>query len=184
MASSYPQDRFDDRSTLPDRVGSHRRPPRPNQGWITFAWAALVTGLIVGLGVIGLLVINNRVAFNDVFTAPTGIADTTAAATPTPTVVATIDPSIDVAVLNGTAQSGLAATAGDSLTAAGWTVPTVANADTESVTSTTVYYADPTLEGAALGLAQALGTSTIAVTQDFVDVGGLVVVLGADYVSP
>lgn len=185
MASSYPQDRFDEIPKGADRVGSHRRPPRPHQGWITFAWAALATGVIVGLGVIGLLVINNRVEFNDVFTPPTGIADSTAASAPsTPAVAATIDPDVAVVVLNGTGEEGLAATAGDALTADGWNVPTVANASVSDQATTTVYYADPTLEGAALGLAESLGSTTIVVTQDFVDTGDLVAVLGADYVAP
>ncbi|NQX29804.1 LytR C-terminal domain-containing protein [Microbacteriaceae bacterium VKM Ac-2854] len=184
MASSYPQDRFDEIPKDAERVGAHRRPPRPHQGWINFAWAALATGIIVALGVIGLLVINNRVEFNDVFTAPTGIADTTATATPTPTVVATTDPAAAVAVLNGTAQSGLAATAGDSLTAAGWTVATVGNADTESEAVTTVYYSDAALEGAALGLAEAIGSTTTVLSPDVAQTGDLVLVLGADYVAP
>lgn len=184
MASSYPQDRFDEIPKGEERVGAHRRPPRPHQGWITFAWAALATGIIVGLGVIGLLVINNRVEFNDVFTPPTGIADTTATATPTPTVVATADPAAAVAVLNGTVQAGLAATAGDALTAAGWNVATVGNADTETEAVTTVFYADAGLEGAALGLAQAIGSTTVVLSPEVAQTGDLVLVLGADYVAP
>lgn len=182
MASSYPQDRFDEIPKDAERVGAHRRPPRPHHGWITFAWAALATGVIVGLGVVGLLVINSRVEFNDVFTPPTGIADTTA--TPTPTAVATTDPAASVAVLNGTAESGLAATAGDALTTAGWTVATVGNADTEDEAVTTVYYSDATLEGAALGLAAAIGSTTTVLSPEVAQTGDLVLVLGADYVAP
>jgi hypothetical protein len=46
---------------------------------------------------------------------------------------------------------------------------------------TTIYYADPALEGAVLGVAQSLGAGTPALTQDFVETGPIVVVLGADF---
>ena len=93
----------------------------------------------------------------------------------------TVDPALALAVLNGTATAGLAANAGDALAAAGWSVPTVANANTEEETATTIYYTDPALEGAALGVAQSLGVGTPALTQDFVETGSVVVVLGSDY---
>lgn len=176
MSNTHAKDRFDEIPATEGRVGAHRRPPAPHARAIAFAWAALATGVIVLLGFIGLLVIDNRVQFNDVFTAPTGIVDT-----PTPTATPTVDPARSVAVLNGTATSGLAASAGDELTAAGWNVPTVANASTEDQTATTIYYSDPTFEGAALGLAEALGVGTLVQTQDFVDTADLVVVVGSDF---
>ncbi|SMH31962.1 LytR cell envelope-related transcriptional attenuator [Rathayibacter oskolensis] len=179
MSNTHPKDRFDEIPATEGRVGAHRRPPLPHARAIAFAWAALATGVIVLLGFIGLLVIDNRVQFNDVFTAPTGLAETSA----TPTTVPTVDASLTVAVLNGTATAGLAASAGQVLTTAGWNVPTVTNASTEDETTTTIYYADPALEGAALGLAGSLGTGTLVQTQDFVETANLVVVLGADFTA-
>ncbi|QHC67380.1 LytR family transcriptional regulator [Rathayibacter sp. VKM Ac-2759] len=180
MSNTHQKDRFDEIPAGDGRVGAHRRPPAPHAGIIALAWAALATGVIVLLGFIGLLVIDNRVEFNDVFTAPTGIAETTA----TPTVAPTVDPALTVAVLNGTPTAGLAASAGQVLTTAGWNVPTVTNASTEDEAVTTVYYSDPAQEGAALGLVASLGTGTLALTQDFVETANLVVVLGADYTAP
>ncbi|QHC56163.1 LytR cell envelope-related transcriptional attenuator [Rathayibacter tanaceti] len=179
MSNTHPRDRFDEIPATEGRIGAHRRPPAPHARAIAFAWAALATGVIVLLGFIGLLVIDNRVQFTDVFTAPTDAAGASSA----PTAVATVDPSLGVAVLNGTATAGLAASAGDALTTAGWSVPTVANANTENVATTTVYYTDPALEGAALGLVGSLGTGSVALSQDFVETGAVVVVLGADYVA-
>lgn len=177
MSNTHPKDRFDEIPATEGRVGAHRRPPAPHARAVALAWAALATGVIVLLGFIGLLVIDNRVQFNDVFTAPTGIAETTE----TPTASPTVDPTLQLTALNGTATEGLAARAGDVLTAAGWTVSTVGNASTEDVAVTTVYYTDPSLEGAALGVAQSLGVGTLTLTQDFAETGSVVIVLGADF---
>ncbi|MBF4461730.1 MULTISPECIES: LytR C-terminal domain-containing protein [unclassified Rathayibacter] len=177
MTNTHPRDRFDELSAIEGRVGAHRRPPARYSRLIAFAWAALATGVIVLLGFIGLLVIDDRVEFNDVFTPPSSAPETSQSATVAPTV----DPAASVAVLNGTATVGLAARAGDVLTAAGWTVPTVTNANTEDEAVTTIYYSDSSLEGAARGLAQTLGVGTLSQTQDFVETGPLVVVLGADF---
>ncbi|AZZ55911.1 LytR C-terminal domain-containing protein [Rathayibacter iranicus] len=175
MSNTHPTDRFDEALATEGRVGAHRRPPAPHARAIAFAWAALATGVIVLLGFIGLLVIDDRVEFTDVFTAPTAGA--------TPTTAATVDPTLGVSALNGTATAGLAAKASSALTAAGWSVPTVANANTEDVTVTTIYYTDPALEGAALGLADSLGVGTLTLSQDFAETGTVVVVLGADFAA-
>jgi hypothetical protein len=177
MSNTHPRDRFDEIPATEARVGAHRRPPAPHARAVALAWAALATGVIVLLGFIGLLAIDDRVQFTDVFTPPTATAEAT------PTAAATLDPDLAVAVLNGTATVGLAASAGDALTTAGWSVPTVANANTEDIAATTVYYTDPALEGAARGLVDSLGTGTVLLSQDFVETGSVVVVLGADYAS-
>ncbi|PPH83637.1 LytR C-terminal domain-containing protein [Rathayibacter sp. AY1D5] len=177
MSNTHPRDRFDEVPATEVRVGAHRRPPAPHARASALAWAALATGVIVLLGFIGLLVIDDRVQFTDVFTPPTATVEAT------PTAAATLDPDLAVAVLNGTATVGLAASAGDALTTAGWSVPTVANANTEDIAATTVYYTDPALEGAAHGLVDSLGTGTVLLSQDFVETGSVVVVLGADYAS-
>ena len=53
MAKS-PKDQFDDLPADLARVGAHRAPPRAARGWVTFAWAALFTGLFVVAGTLGL----------------------------------------------------------------------------------------------------------------------------------
>lgn len=175
MANTHPKDRFDDSPATEGRVGAHRRPPAPHARAIALAWAALATGVIVLLGFIGLLVIDDRVQFDDVFTGPTS------GAAATPSATATVDPSLEIAVLNGTATEGLAARAGDVLTSDGWKVPTVANASTEDEAVTTIFYTDPALEGAVRGLAESMGVGALTLTQDFAETGAVVIVLGDDF---
>ncbi|MET0589841.1 MAG: LytR C-terminal domain-containing protein [Naasia sp.] len=178
---AFPPDRFD---TQPDdltRVGAHRAPKRRGRGFVTFAWAALATGVIVGAGVVGMFVINDRVSFTNLTNF--GIGAETPTTTPTPTVEPTIDPTVQVVVLNSTTVDGLAGQAGDILAAAGFTVGTRGDADSE-IADTTVYYSDPVQEGAAKGIVQSLGMGTIQLSTAFVIEGQaprIVLVLGTDY---
>ncbi|PJJ61969.1 LytR C-terminal domain-containing protein [Compostimonas suwonensis] len=184
MAASFPKDRFDLPTEHVLRVGAHRTPRKKGRGWIAFAWAALATVILIAVGVVGIFVINDRVSFDLPFTG-SGTPTPTESATPTPTIVPVVDPALAVTVLNGTATEGLATRVGDTLTAAGWTVGSRTNASAQDVATTTVYYSDPANAGAALGLAQSLGLSTIVQSDDFADSGAnLVVVIGADYVEP
>ena len=77
MSNTHPRDRFDEVPATEARVGAHRRPPAPHARAVALAWAALATGVIVLLGFIGLLVIDDRVQFTDVFTPPTATAEAT-----------------------------------------------------------------------------------------------------------
>src|SRR6187549_2296284 len=52
--AKFPSDQFDDLPADLARVGAHRAPPRAGRGWITFAWAALFTGIFVLAGLLGL----------------------------------------------------------------------------------------------------------------------------------
>jgi hypothetical protein len=52
--AKYPRDQFDDIPVDLARVGAHRAPPKAARGWITFAWAALFTGIFVVGGVFAL----------------------------------------------------------------------------------------------------------------------------------
>ena len=186
MADHYAKDRFDD---IPDdlkRVGAHRAPAQ-GKGWVLFLWAAVATVILVAAGLIGLFVLGDRVNFTDTTTPP---ASTVPEPTETPTAVATIDPESMVTVLNGTATKGLATRAIEQLNSAGWTQNiTPGNASATDVATTTVYYEDATQEGAARGLAEALGVANIQLSTQFqipVDEGEepilqLTVVLGSDF---
>jgi hypothetical protein len=188
----FPADRFDRPPADLQRVGAHRAPGRRGRGWIVFAWSALATGVLVGLGVFGMFVINDRVSFEGVLSSDNGNAPSaapSASGAPTPAPVTppepTIDPGINVVILNGTDVTGLAGTAGDVLAGEGWTVGARSNADTTDVATTTVYYTDASQEGAARGLAQSLGGVTIALSDQFKVDGDdrMTVVLGADYAA-
>lgn len=186
MAEHYAKDRFDE---IPDdlkRVGAHRAPPKPGRGWVVFLWAALATVVLVVAGILGLFVLSDRVNFTD-----TSTSTAAPEATETPVAVATIDPEAMVTVLNGTTTKGLATRAIAQLNEAGWTQNiTPGNASATDVTTTAVYYEDPSQEGAARGLAEALGVSNIQLSTQFqipVEEGEepvlqLTVVLGSDFV--
>jgi hypothetical protein len=151
-----PADSFDSLPKGSTRTGAHRGPRRAGRGWIVLAWAALVTGLLVGAGVIGLFIINDRIQFTDLIGGGTSAAPTETP-TPTPTITPIVDAALSVTVLNGTATAGLAADVGQAMRDDGWAgVASMANASTSSFPSTTVYYLDATSEAAATGLANSL----------------------------
>jgi hypothetical protein len=71
------------------------------------------------------------------------------------------------------------------LGAAGWNVTTTADASSEDVPDTIVYYADATLEGAARGLAESIPSADILLSSDYAESGAdLTVVIGNDYEAP
>lgn len=151
-----PADSFDSRPTGSSRTGAHRGPRRAGRGWVMLAWAALVTGLLVGAGVIGLFVINDRIQFTDLIG---GGSSAPAAGTnsPTPTITPIVDGALSVTVLNGTATAGLAADVGQAMRDDGWAgVASLANASSTNFPSTTVYFTNAANEAAATGLALSL----------------------------
>ena len=177
-ATARPRDRFDDVPTDLARVGAHRAPARRGRGLATFGWAALATGVLVGAGVLGLSVIERGVS-------TTGDGGTASSAAAAAAPAATIDPNASVVVLNATKTSGLAASAAGIAKSDGWKVASTANADTQGVKVSTVYYGDKAAQGAALGLAKSLGIGRTQQSDRF-DVQGkvrLTVVLGSDFTA-
>ncbi len=194
MSRNHPQDRFDVTGPSgPARIGAHRAPEPRGRGWKAFAWAAAATVVLVVIGIVSLQLITNRLDLDAVFPQQDeSQAATDAPSTPAPS-PAVVDPEALVTVLNGTSTSGLAARAVEQLAAAGWSQNiAVSNADEDTVETTTVYYQDASQEGAARGLAEALGVGSITLSDDFAiptaegeePILQLVVVLGADYAPP
>jgi len=179
MAQKFPRDRFDSIPHGIERVGAHRAPARRGARWVAFGWAALATVVLVAVGIGAVIVFNDRLDF----------ADPGASASPPPTeppVTAepTVAPDIPVTVLNGTTTTGLAARAGEALTAAGIPVGTTANASEQDLTETVVYYATPDLEGAARGVAAAIPEAEVRLSEQFAEIGTpLVLVVGSDYAA-
>lgn len=187
---SHAPDRFDDVPGDLSRVGAHRAPRPRHHRFRAFAWAALATGLLVGLGVVGLFVIDDRVSFTDII--PNDSASEEAAApTEPPTVAPTTVPGMVVTVLNGTRTSGLSAKAATSIQASGWKIGSRLNASTNDIATTTVYYYDAADEGAARGLVAQLGVGDVQQSEQFRPAQGtpaaqaarLTAVLGADYAA-
>jgi hypothetical protein len=182
--ATYQRDRFD---SVPDdllRTGAHRGPQKRGRGWITFAWAALATGILVVVGLLGLAIVNGKLAN------PFASSSVAASATPTPTPTMTplLNPTIAITVLNGTPTANLANSVGDNLVKQGWNgaaqgVGSRANASSSDVKQTVVYYSDPANEGAARALVLSLKVGTIQLSDVYSD-SPLTVVIGSDYKLP
>jgi hypothetical protein len=182
----YPEDQFDD---LPDdlsRVGAHRAPAKRGSGWITFAWSALATGilLVVVLVAISLLTDTSEGTEADGAEAA-GATTSTATATAAPVEPITEptglaeDRDITIAILNGTTIDGL----GDEVYAAldddGWPVDEASNARQDDVETTIVDYTDAANEDVARGIVEALGVGDIRLTDEEID-APVRVLLGTD----
>ena len=181
--AKYPTDQFDDIPADLARVGAHRAPAKGGRGWITFAWAALFTGIFIAAGVFGLSWLNGQSFFDD------GGGDTGAlpssSATPEAAPLldpATIDPAraITITVLNATPTADLETTAGSALTAAGWPVGALALASDRDIEKTTIYYSNPADEDIARGLVVALGVGDVVESTAFLG-APVTIVLGTDY---
>lgn len=181
----YPKDRFDDIPPGLERRGAHRAPRSRGAKIASWLWGLGAVAALVLVGVIGMFVIDNLVSF-DQAAEPTPTATESAAGEgggpeqPQGPPVAQRDGSVPVTVLNGTAQTGVAGDAADTLRGLGWNVATVGDADSEGHDSTVVYYGDPAQEGAALALVQDLGGGSHAMDPAQASPGTIVVVLGAD----
>lgn len=182
--ANFPKDRFD---SVPEdllRVGAHRAPAKKGRGWIAFAWAALATLVLVGVGLYTLSAITGRIELP--FQAHSTSPSPSASAKPSaPTTAAPkLDATVPITVLNGTATQGLATKVGDYLVSQGWTgaglnLGTRANASSSAIAKTVVYYKDAADEGAARALVETLKVGDVKLTSDFSD--RITVVIGLDY---
>lgn len=180
--ANFPKDRFD---SVPEdllRVGAHRAPAKNGRGWVAFAWAAFATVVLVVVGLYGLSVMTGRVhlPFGPASQTPT----VSATPKPTPTASPKLDATVPVTILNGTATARLATTVGDYLVAQGWTgaevgLGTRANASSNTITKTIVYYTTAADEAAARALVRSLKVGDVRLSNSFND--RLTVVLGSDY---
>jgi hypothetical protein len=182
MAEKAERDQFDDLTPQTHRRGVHRAPKRRGAGFVPFAWAALATGVLVVGGVGTLIVTSDSISmkdFENIFALPTAAAS----ATPKATAVPTVDPASVVNVLNATGETGIATAIGDQLATEGWTVGTKSNAS-EVTEKTFIYYGNPSLEGAARGLAQSLGYGEIKLTDKYIESSAqLTLVVGQDHLG-
>jgi hypothetical protein len=177
VPTSYPRDRFDDIARQPARVGAHRaEQPRASRG-VVLLWAALATVLLTIAGIIGFIVLSQRA---DV------LPETPVA---TPTVAPVVDTGYTVIVLNGTSTSGVAEEVASQLVDAGWTEDMVLPSQSSATDfpDTTVYFASPEEEAAALGVAEAIGGARTQQSDQYApaetDAKELTVVVGLDRVS-
>jgi hypothetical protein len=197
----FPHDRFDDVTDGP-RVGAHRGVHRRGRGWIAFAWAALATGVLVGIGVLTLGLLNDSYSFpgGGSSSSPSASASSSASASASPSAsgsggsggagsgdasspaaaAPTDQGATTLVVLNGTTTTGLAANASTKLTTAGWTVTSTGDAGTTGSTATIVYYQQASQAALAQGIATSLGVTAVQQSAAFPN-ADISVVLGADY---
>ncbi|MDY1006183.1 LytR C-terminal domain-containing protein [Curtobacterium sp. CFBP9011] len=194
----FPRDRFDDVTDGP-RVGAHRGATRRGGGWVVFAWAALATGVLVGVGVLVLALANGSVQFTEGSGGASSAPSSSASPTPSSGAAAGSEPSdqasteapaaggsptdqgsTTLVVLNGTSTTGLAANASSKLAGAGWKVTSTGDAGTTGSTQTIVYYQQASQAAVAQGIAKSLGTSAVQQSSAFPN-ADVSVVLGADF---
>jgi len=191
----FPHDRFDDVTDGP-RVGAHRGMHRRGRGWIAFAWAALATGVLVGIGVLVLALLNGSYSFTgDSSSAPSASSSASSSSSSSPSdgsssssssssepaaATPSDQGSTTLVVLNGTSTPGLAASGTSKLTAAGWKVTSSGNAGTTGTASTIVYYQQESQAALAKGIAQSLGVTAVEQSAAFPN-ADISVVLGADF---
>lgn len=130
------------------------------RGAAILIWSLIATIVLASLGIFGTLVSTGRITL---FPTPT--------ATPTPVVTAepALDTTFDVIVLNATPQEGLARVVRDQVIAAGWLADQVFDSDagSDDFAVTTIYYARAEDEGAARGLAQAIGGAEVVLNDAY-----------------
>ena len=176
--AEYPSDRFDDVPAELGRVGAHRAPAPPSRGWVIAGVIALATGMLVGLGLLALQVIDSGLDLGT--PPPVGQPSAEPEVTPVtdPTTVQ-LPEGFTITVLNGAGIAGLGQSSADALTDAGWPVGAVTNAASDDIESTTVYYSNPADEAIALGMVELLGLGAIELSDAFPG-APITIVVGAD----
>lgn len=149
------------------------------RGGVVLLWSAVATIVLVGLGVFGSMIATGRITL---FPTP----EPTVSVAPTAEPV--VDPGFKVTILNATPQEGLASAMSDAVVAAGWSADdvTASAAGSQDFPQTTVFYSSAEDEGAARGLAQAIGGADVVLSDAYADLWGdasvkqLVIVVGLD----
>ncbi|MFD5213057.1 LytR C-terminal domain-containing protein [Microbacterium sp. NPDC058345] len=179
--SKHPHDRFDDVPHATGRVGAHRAEQPGMNGAVVLLWSAAVALVLIVVGIFVALVMMGRISLFPAAEEPT--------AQP-PGVVAEVDTSYRVLILNATPADGLVESARQSLLAEGWAAADVFGSDgsSQEFTQTTVFYVDEADEAAALGVAEVLGGAEVEQSDFYATLNDsdrkqLTVVIGLDRVS-
>lgn len=188
-------DRYDEVAHDSSYVGTHRR---ERSSWSLFAPIGIGLGTVVVFVLAGLWFVDRSDDYLELDAAEVpviaGEAPSEEQIVVEPDVPADVEPVRDPAeidtegltltILNGTQTAGLAARAGERLTAEGWPEPTATNAESADVAESVVAYQDDADKGIALGIAELLGIPVDQVVQTSAYPGARVtVLLGANYVD-
>ncbi|MDR2320873.1 LytR C-terminal domain-containing protein [Microbacterium sp. NPDC089698] len=174
------RDRFDVIPHAQGRVGAHRAENPGMRGWFVLLWAAVATAALIAIGIFAAMLAMGRISFDSATPMPS-VSRTATASAPA------LDTSYAVLVLNATTANGLAASTRDTIVAAGFAGNAVAASDasTQDFPATTVYYKTEADKSAAQALANLIGATKTAQSDQYGDdvVAGqkqLTVVLGQD----
>lgn len=198
MEYEYPADEFDEPNDSVLPAGVHRRPLPAWRNWLplllivvivpALAWGALAlfkvaggTNSSVATSIATKMAGNKTTAKAKASASATPKSNATVVTTqaPTPTPTQSIDHTVGITVHNGTNTAGLAARAGSTLEAAGFTAVTVSPGVYSEATPTdsTVYYASEDKEPAAKAVAKELGISNVELSAEQASSNPIVVVL-------
>jgi len=178
--SKPPHDRFDDVPRSSGRVGAHRAEQPGINGPVTLLWSAAVALVLIVIGIFISLVLMGRIQlFPSAEPAPQSQG-----------VVAEIDTSYRVLILNATPQAGVVASVRQELIDQGWAGDAVFGSDgsTSEFPDTTVFYVDKADEAAALGVAEVLGGAEVEQSDHYASLNDselpqLTVVVGLDHLG-
>lgn len=120
-------------------------------GLVVLLWSAAVALVLIVCGIFVSLVMMDRISLFG--------GDAAAPVATQPGVVAQVDTSYRVLILNATSEKGRVAEVREKLLAEGWSTDDVFGSDgaSQEFSKTTVFYVEDADEGAALGLADVLG---------------------------
>lgn len=176
-----PHDRFDDIPRTSGRVGAHRAAQPGINGPIALLWSAAVALVLIVIGIFVSMVLMGRI---DLF----GTAEPVAPQTPG--VLAEIDTSYQVLILNATPETGVVASVRQKLIDEGWAADAVFGSDgsTTKFDQTTVFYVKKADEAAALGVAEILGGARTEQSDHYASMNEsgkpqLTAVIGLDHVG-
>jgi len=152
--SKPPHDRFDDVPHATGRVGAHRAEQPGMNALVVLLWSAAVALVLIVIGIFVALVMMGRITL---FSSDEG------GSPQDPGVVAKLDTSYRVLILNATHEEGLSDAVRQQLLGEGWAAADVFGSDgsSQEFAETTVFYVDAADEAAALGVAQVLGDAQV-----------------------
>lgn len=176
----YPKDRFDEIPPSLDRRGAHRAPRSRGDKIAAWLWGLGAVVVLVVLGLVAMVVIDNVVSFDQAEPTPTATATAEPTEEAPEQVAPAMDSEIPVTVLNGTDLAGVAGGTGDELAAIGWNVVLRDDADSEDYQSSTIYYGAAEDEAAALQLAADLGGGAPTLDPAMTEPGTITIIIGYD----
>ena len=187
--TKHPRDRFDDKASVPARVGAHRQPVERKPWWVKGLISLGVTSVLILSALAGVAVLDAR-NLQEIDLPVLGI---TATPTPTPTPtpeIPLVDPTtlsknelndITITVLNGTTSETLDEDVAAILEAQSWPNITVASAADSTIKVSVVVYGPDEDLSLATSVAASLGIKAVK-QSDLYPGARVTVLMGKDFI--